>query len=407
MNEEPSLPSASDDRVSKRDPVTAQGEPSAACLSDVGRSRGHNEDSFGENPKLGLWIVADGVGGHAAGEVASDLAVSHIMRLVGEGIPVSEAVSATHDIIRRAPSEGIGAAGMASTVVVAQLTGSSYRVFWVGDSRAYVHGSEGLQLITVDHSYVQELLDSGVITPEEAEVHPERNVVTQCLGWDGHSSVEVSEVAGELYHGEVLLLCTDGLTGEVADADIAAVLREETPMAERAQRLVDKGNANGGSDNITVALIPAPADAPHKPDVVRTREIPSLATGKVRIASKRRRAAWRISAAAGIVAILTLAWFSRERVVELAPTFMSYLRETVASLRTRSEPPPSSSPLDIPQNDANSGEATGGAGEDSAEDDSLSDELDASPLNSEGQGDAPEAAEDPRARGASTSQRRE
>ena len=119
-------------------------ESSATCLTDVGRSRGHNEDNFGENPKLGLWIVADGVGGHAAGEVASNLAVSHIMRLVGEGMAVSEAVSATHDIIRRAPSEGIGATGMASTVVVAQLTGSRYRMFWVGDSRAYVHGSKGL-----------------------------------------------------------------------------------------------------------------------------------------------------------------------------------------------------------------------------------------------------------------------
>ena len=375
--------------------TTAEVALPAACLTDVGHGRDHNEDSFGENPKLGLWIVADGVGGHAAGEVASDLAVSRIMRLVGEGRPVSEAVSETHDIIRRAPSEGIGSAGMASTVVVAQLTGSSYRVFWVGDSRAYVHGSEGLQLITVDHSYVQELLDSGVITPEEAEVHPERNIVTRCLGWDGHSSVEVSEVAGELHQGEVILLCTDGLTGEVADADIAAVLREEAPLAERAQRLVDKANANGGSDNITVALIPAPADAPQQPDVVPTREIPSLGTGEVRAVRKRRRTRRWSSAAVAIFAVGALAWFSRERVVELAPTVMSHLREAVSSLWDQSEPAPDSSPLDAPQSDADSGEAGESGGEDPAPEDAPSDEMESSPLNPENPGDVPEDAKDP------------
>ena len=381
-------------------------EPSAVCLSDVGRSRSHNEDKFGENPQLGLWVVADGVGGHDAGEVASELAVAHILRLAAGGMPVAEAVETTHDIIRRAPSEDIGKPGMATTVVVAQLNHRSYRVYWVGDSRAYVHGSDGLQRLTVDHSYVQQLVDSGAITAQEAEVHPERSVVTQCVGWDGHPAVEVDEVAGELYRGELLLLCTDGLTGEVDDADIAALLREETPLADRAQRLVDKANANGGSDNITVALIPAPADAPPKPEVARTRQVPSLATRHVPIVRKRRRTVRWTGAAAGVAVILTTAWFWRERIIELAPAFMSYLREAVSAVSTESAAPRDPSSFEVLQSGANSGEATGSWGEDSAQDDLLGDEQ-VSPLKSDSRGDAPRAAEDPGSQSALTSQPRD
>ena len=188
-------------------------EVSAACVSDVGRSRGHNEDNFGEDAKLGLWVVADGMGGHEAGEIASDLAVSHIFRQVADGTSVAEAVSKAHDLIRRAPSQGIGAPGMGTTVVAAQMTGSRYRIYWVGDSRAYLQGSEGLRRLTADHSYVQRLLDQGVITAEQAKIHPERSVITQCLGVEGLPSVQVGETEGELYDGEVLLLClgrTDG-----------------------------------------------------------------------------------------------------------------------------------------------------------------------------------------------------
>ncbi len=351
-------------------PVNPSVERSAACISDLGRRRRHNEDNFGENPKLGLWIVADGVGGHAAGDVASDLAVSHILRLAGDGMPVAEAVSATHEIIRRAPLQGIGKPGMATTVVVAHLKGRNYRVFWVGDSRAYVHGSEGLKRLTVDHSYVQQLLDSGAITDEEAAVHPQRSVITQCLGWDGHSTVQVGEVAGELYRGEVLLLCTDGLTGEVDDADIAAVLRKEAPLPERAQRLVDKANANGGSDNITAALIPAPADAPPRSGMARGRPTSSRATMKKGTVRRRRRSHWR------------------ERVVELAPALRSYLREAFSAIGARSAPPPLSS-LDVSHPDRNSSETNGPQEEDSAEDvDLLGDERESNPLHSDRGADA-------------------
>ena len=323
----------------------------AACVSDTGRLRDHNEDSFGEDASLGLWVVADGLGGHDAGEVASELAVSHISRLVADGTPLAEAVSKAHDLIRHEPSEGIGTAGMGATVVVAQVTDCRYRVCWVGDSRAYIHGADGLKRVTVDHTYVQRLIDSGTITAEEAEVHPERSVVTQCLGAEGVPVVEVGESIGELYDGDVLLLCTDGLTGEVEDADIDAVLREELPMAEKAQRLVDEANANGGSDNITVALIPAPAGARHMPADDRTREIPTYAIGKLRPGRKRRRIVWWTSVAAGIVAISAMAWIWRERVVEVAPVILRYVQRSISRPSSDSVAPlaPSSVEADSPE----------------------------------------------------------
>ena len=171
---------------------------SAACLTDVGRMRDHNEDSVGAYPGLGLWVVADGMGGHEAGEVASELAVSHIPRLVAEGSTLVEAVERCHRIIQKAPEIGTGVRGMGTTVVAAQLQANgAFQVCWVGDSRAYVFGRGRLRQLTIDHSYVQTLVNAGVITAQEAETHPERNVVTQSLGTETLAAVEV----GRYRHG--------------------------------------------------------------------------------------------------------------------------------------------------------------------------------------------------------------
>ena len=171
---------------------------------------------------------------------------------------------------------------------------------------------------------MQKLLDQGVITAEQAKIHPERSVITQCLGVEGLPSVEVGEIGGELYDGEVLLLCSDGLTEEVSEADIAAVLGEEAPIQEKAQRLIDKANDNGGSDNITVVLIPAPATAGRKPDVTRTRKIPSIPIGTAGAGRKRRRVvAWAIAAVL-VTAIATAGWFWRDQVVARAKPIIIY-----------------------------------------------------------------------------------
>ena len=349
--------------VGGRASVTVEPEVlvSAACVSDVGRSRGHNEDNFGEDAKLGLWVVADGMGGHEAGEVASDLAVSHIFRQVADGTSVAEAVSKAHDLIRRAPSQGIGAPGMGTTVVAAQMTGSRYRIYWVGDSRAYLQGSEGLRRLTADHSYVQRLLDQGVITAEQAKIHPERSVITQCLGVEGLPSVQVGETEGELYDGEVLLLCSDGLTEEVSEADIAAVLGEEAPIREKAQHLIDKANANGGSDNITVVLIPAPATAGRKPEPTATRKIPSIGVATAGRARKRRRVVGWAIAAVVILAISTAAWHLRGQVVARAKPIISDILKWVGPESDEEEAPPAeSSPGGLQEQDkAKEGDSDG------------------------------------------------
>ena len=283
------------------------------------------------------------MGGHEAGEVASDLAVSHIFRQVADGTSVAEAVSKAHDLIRRAPSQGIGAPGMGTTVVAAQMTGSRYRIYWVGDSRAYLQGSEGLRRLTADHSYVQKLLDQGVITAEQAKIHPERSVITQCLGVEGLPSVQVGETEGELYDGEVLLLCTDGLTEEVSEADIAAVLGEEAPIQEKAQRLIDKANDNGGSDNITVVLIPAPATAGRKPEPTATRKIPSIGVATAGRARKRRRViAWAMAAVL-VMAIMAAGWVGRVRVVEHTQPIITYIWALVSPDSNEAETPASQS----------------------------------------------------------------
>ena len=262
---------------------------SAACLTDVGRMRDHNEDSVGAYPGLGLWVVADGMGGHEAGEVASELAVSHIPRLVAEGSTLVEAVERCHRIIQKAPEIGTGVRGMGTTVVAAQLQANgAFQVCWVGDSRAYVFGRGRLRQLTIDHSYVQTLVNAGVITAQEAETHPERNVVTQSLGTETLAAVEVGRFSGRMEQGDVLLLCSDGLTGEVSDGDVAAVLGTETSLEEKARRLVGEANANGGSDNIAVALIPAGAGSPAAAakSFPGTRPVPAVRPAR-RLATRR------------------------------------------------------------------------------------------------------------------------
>ena len=290
----------------------------AVCLTDAGRSRNHNEDCHGEDAERGLWVVADGMGGHAAGEVASQLAVAHIQRLVARGRTLAEAIQAAHAVIRKSPSEGVGSFGMGTTVVAAHLTGGDFRVCWVGDSRAYLHDGDRLTRISTDHSYVQHLLDSGAITAEEADAHPERSAVTQCLGADELATLDVGEAVGKLYKDETLLLCTDGLTGEVGDEDIAAVLGTDATPADKARRLIDMANANGGSDNITVVLIPAPGDAAPRPAEARTRELPSVGIGDGRVRpAPVGPVLW--AGAALLAAVSVAGWFGRDYILRWHP----------------------------------------------------------------------------------------
>jgi len=227
-----------------------------ALGTHTGLMRELNEDSHLALPKLGLWVIADGMGGHEAGEVASGIAIREIARSIEQGMPLAEAIETAHRAIQVAALQGGGAADMGSTVVAAKLDGLRYEIAWVGDSRAYLWNGT-LHQLTTDHSYVQLLLNAGLITEGEIRGHPSRNIISQALGVGGidKANVKVDLLSGELGENDTLLLCSDGLSGEVADEHIAAILSKTTDVQTIVDRLITAALEAGGKDNITVIVI--------------------------------------------------------------------------------------------------------------------------------------------------------
>ena len=230
--------------------------------SDIGYHSDNNEDSFCAVPELGLWLIADGMGGHEAGEVASAIVSETIVSEVRKGAGLVDAVQQAHRSVIDASEEGHGAQGMGSTVVVLQVRGEEFEVAWVGDSRAYLWSGE-LRQISRDHSYVQKLLDSGAITEEEALYHPNRNIITQSLGSD-LSDVVVDNIAGRFCRGQKILLCSDGLNDELQDSEIAFILKEGGDDQTLVNKLIQAALTHGGKDNVSVLLVSASEDAPNE-----------------------------------------------------------------------------------------------------------------------------------------------
>lgn len=227
-----------------------------AVATHTGWVRELNEDSHIALPKLGFWTVADGMGGHEAGEVASRIAVREIARSIEQGMPLPKAIETAHRAIQTAALQGEGAAEMGSTVVAAKLEGLRYEIAWVGDSRAYLWNGT-LHQLTTDHSYVQLLLKAGLITEGDIPNHPSRNIITQALGVGGvdKANIKVDLVSGELKKNDTLLLCTDGLSGEVSNDNIASILAEITDSQARVDRLIAAALEAGGKDNVTLIIL--------------------------------------------------------------------------------------------------------------------------------------------------------
>jgi protein phosphatase len=244
------------------------------ALTDVGKKRKGNEDSVFVNPEQSLFVVADGMGGHAAGEVASRVAVEAINEFVCltsgdeditwpfgldenvsfDGNRLKSAIQYANRKVLEATRERKEYLGMATTVVAVLVDGESANLAHVGDSRVYLVREGGLTQLTSDHSWVNEQLESGILSAEQARSHPLRNVVTRALGGKPELSVDLQEHKAR--PGDVLLLCSDGLTTMVPDDDILRVVgaaRGDIDTAARA--LVDEANGRGGEDNITVLLI--------------------------------------------------------------------------------------------------------------------------------------------------------
>ncbi|MEQ8663666.1 MAG: Stp1/IreP family PP2C-type Ser/Thr phosphatase [Gammaproteobacteria bacterium] len=257
-----------------------------ANVSDTGQKRPHNEDSAVTDARLGLAIVADGMGGYKAGEVASAIAaqlildeVSNALRAGVDGAPdpntgMTRAAQALRDAIARANAEVFRTAqevpqcqGMGTTVVVVLHRGNRVSIAHVGDSRVYrLRGDEFAQ-VTRDHSLIQELIDRGFFTPEEAAENTPRNLVTRALGIELDVEVDVQEV--EAQPGEIYLLCSDGLNDMVDDEEIHLTLSKYSAnLAEAASELVRLANEKGGKDNISVVLVRALAEATGSPGIM-------------------------------------------------------------------------------------------------------------------------------------------
>jgi PPM family protein phosphatase len=246
-----------------------------AVSSDPGLRRSSNEDSFRTRPDLGLFIVADGMGGHVAGEVASRVAVEAIEIFIQETagadknrtwpFPFEPALSLEANRLKaafRLANRRIGSAiadsndlrGMATTAS-AILTGTdSACVAHVGDSRVYVLSDDGLHQITHDHSWVEEQVRAGTMSPTAARQHPWRNVVTRALSGGEDPEVDVTQISPA--GSERYLLCSDGLFSVVSDEQIAAVMGDRgVPLEQICQRLIEAANSGGGPDNITALVL--------------------------------------------------------------------------------------------------------------------------------------------------------
>ena len=237
-------------------------------LSDVGCIRELNEDcfcihGFDEGTSKGFCILADGMGGHNAGEVASQNAVKFIaeemQKLLNDKdeteIPgrLCRAVEGANEKVYRMSTENKIHSGMGTTVVAAFICEGVAYVANVGDSRAYAIRSDEIAQITTDHSVVSELVMSGTITREEARVHPQKNIITRAIGTD--SKVKVDRFEYDYSRGDVLLMCSDGLSGMLDDNEICEIVKAGRNSEETVCRLVDSAKENGGLDNITVICI--------------------------------------------------------------------------------------------------------------------------------------------------------
>jgi serine/threonine protein phosphatase PrpC len=234
--------------------VTARAKNSWAALTDIGRVRTHNEDSVLAQPPL--YVVADGLGGHEAGEVASSVAVEtlrdHAPRRP-DAKALARAVKAANREVIRSAREGFGKQGMGTTMTAAIVEGTRIAIAHVGDSRAYLLHEGSLLRVSEDHSMVADMIRRGQLTEAEARYHPNRSVITRALGTDPNMLADTYEL--DASPGDRLLLCSDGLTSMLEDGMIAEILTEYRTPDTAAHMLVDSANDAGGHDNVSVIVI--------------------------------------------------------------------------------------------------------------------------------------------------------
>lgn len=235
------------------------------CETNKGLMRENNEDNLivEESYRYNLYAVADGMGGHKAGEVASSIAIETIKDYFKKSSQkedfkapsfIIESIEAANDRIREEAMNKDECSGMGTTITMAvvDLSLDIAYIANVGDSRAYILKDDEIIQVTEDHTYVNELLKDGKITPEEAKHHPKRNVITRAVGSEEYVQADIFEI--ELFDNDVILLCTDGLTTHLPDEKILSTIKEYG-CSESVQRLIKLANDNGGTDNITIIIV--------------------------------------------------------------------------------------------------------------------------------------------------------
>ena len=251
-----------------------------AARTDAGLRRSQNEDSYGADPELGLFLVADGMGGHVGGEVASKLVVAEIRNVIAAtadlepddtwpaafdreigtgGNRLRAGFDAANRRIAREVEGSEALRGMATTAVAVLVTNGQAALAHVGDSRAYLHRAGQFSRLTSDHSWVEEQMRAGMMTEAAAREHPWRNIVTRALSGAGDLDVELTEI--EFQGGSRILLCSDGLSTVLQDSEIGEVVSAAGDLQPVCDELVRRANAAGGPDNITALLLAVASDA--------------------------------------------------------------------------------------------------------------------------------------------------
>ena len=232
-----------------------------SATTHPGAVRLHNEDSYVNRPDLGLWAVADGAGGHQAGEVASRI-IADALNSVSTGIDGAEllaevrhCLARAHNALRREAARRGPQAMIVSTIVALLLRDDYYACLWAGDSRAYLLRGQRFRQLTRDHSLVQELFDAGAISAAEALHHPSANIITRAIGAEG---LELDKVTDRLFPGDRFLLCTDGLFKALPERELAELLAADEDII--ADRLVVAGLREGAADNLTAVTVEVTLD---------------------------------------------------------------------------------------------------------------------------------------------------
>lgn len=228
-------------------------------ISDTGRVRHNNQDRILADEQLGLWVVADGMGGHTGGAEASRLACEAVNEGVVHGMPLADAFEVAHSRVRSAQEDNPSLYDMGTTLAAVREHDGSYELAWVGDSRVYRYNPKGCEFecLTRDQNVAGRLLETGRITEDQAREHPQRHILTDCIGQrEGLPTIESTHI--DWRDGDRLLLCSDGLNSEICDADLKRWLSEIPSPRAAAEKLAHQALEAGGRDNISLIVLDAP-----------------------------------------------------------------------------------------------------------------------------------------------------